>query len=91
MFQAILYLYIGTCASTMTTIYLLFRAYQHKNYMGARIVNILVATVFLYLTGIYVLTISGILSIQTYGNYIRPVLSVIMLAPVAISLLHWKK
>jgi hypothetical protein len=59
--------------------------------MGARIVNILVATVFLYLTGIYVLTISGILSISNYGNYIRPVLSAIMLAPVAISLLHWKK
>ena len=91
MSQAILYLYIGTSASTMTTIYLLFRAYQHKNYMGARIVNILVATVFLYLTVIYILTISGIQSIQTYGNYIRPVLSAIMLAPVAISLLHWKK
>ena len=90
MSQAILYLYIGTCASTITTVYLLFRAYQHKDFVGARIVNILVAMLFLYLTGIYILTISGILSISTYGNYIRPVLSAIMLAPVAISLLHWK-
>ena len=87
--MAIAYLYIGGCASTFTTVYLALRAFQHKHWLGARIVNILLALVFAYLTGIYLLTIAGILSISTYGNYVRPILGAIMLAPVAISLLHW--
>ena len=88
--MAITYLYIGACASTFTTVYLILRAAAHKRWLGARIINALLAALFAYLTGIYLLTIAGVLQISTYGNYVRPVLSAIMLAPVAISLLHWR-
>ena len=61
-------------------------AFQRRKWRGVMILYIGSALIQFWFVGIYTLALLGILPI--FGDYIRPVLSLLFLSPALIALLH---
>jgi hypothetical protein len=85
-----IFVIIGMLASLFSGGYLLSQTFRRPLWRVARFLYGLISLVFLYLALIYALTVFGVLGIDEYGYYVRPILSLIVLAPTIISMLHRK-
>jgi len=79
--------FIGAGISVGIFIYLLVK---NNNARNTKIMYAMILGIHAYMAIIYGLVIGGVIGFKEYGNYVRPVLLLIMLSPAYVALLHRK-
>ena len=81
---------IGCLAGLWAGGYLLWRALCRTSTLwgSARIVYIVISLLEFYHAIIYSLVIFGVLAITQYGAYLRPIVSIYLIAPALIAIIH---
>jgi len=81
---------IGCLAGIWAGGFLLWRALCRSSTLwgSARIVYIVISLLEFYHAIIYGLVIFGTLSVTQYGAYLRPVVSIYLIAPALIAIIH---
>ena len=79
--------FIGAGISVGIFIYLLIK---NNNATNTKIMYVLIILIHGYMALVYGLVIVGGIGMKEYGNFVRPVLLLVMLSPAYVALLHRK-
>jgi len=81
---------IGFIAATFSGVYLLISGVRKKTnlWRSAKTIYLFVAALEFYHAIIYSLVIFGILATTQYGAFLRPIVSMYVLAPALIAIVH---
>lgn len=81
---------IGFIAAILSWLYLFYRGVDKKSglWLTARVVYLVVSVIEFYHAIIYALVIFGIFAIGEHSIYLRPLVSLYLLAPALIALVH---
>lgn len=82
--------FIGIVASIWAGCYLLSRAINKKStlWSSARWVYVIIGALEIYHAVIYALVIFGVLGLEEYGAYLRPFVSLYLMAPALVAIIH---
>jgi len=83
----VLFGFIGAVMSIGIFIYLLL---MNNNAQNTKIIYSVIVLIHGYMAIIYGSVLFGIIAVTAYGNFVRPVLFLIMLFPAYVALLHRK-
>jgi len=89
MFDKTVYI-IGILAAGWSGYYLLYRALNKKSTLwgSARLVYGIIGVFEVYHAVIYTLVICGVLATHQYGMYLRPFVSIYLMAPALVAIIH---
>lgn len=79
--------FIGGLISVAIFTYLLTKNHNAPN---TKLMYIAILLIHIWLSIIYGLVAFGVLDIKEYGNYVRPILLLVLLSPAYVALLHRK-
>lgn len=81
---------IGIIAAAWSGYYLLSRAVNKKSTLwgSARLVYAIIGALEIYHMVIYALVIFGVLRLEEYGAYLRPFVSLYIMAPALVAIIH---
>jgi hypothetical protein len=83
------FLLIGAFGAILGALYMIWAAIRDPFlWKAARSVYILAGALDLYLAIIYIMVLTNVLCISSYGDFVRPVLFPIVTAPAIIAFLH---
>lgn len=88
-FNRIFYV-VGVLAALWSGIYLTYEGARRLSglWRSARIVYLSIAGIEYYHAVIYALVLFGLLPISSYGQYLRPLVSLFLIAPFLIAVIH---
>lgn len=90
--MSLIFLALGMVCAFVSAVTLVLLALFTNGHLwkAIKVLYVVVAALCLYLGVIYGLAFSGVLEIPAYSDYIRPLMSLLVLAPAFIALSHWR-